>query len=77
MREKFIKYSSYVGDNIDQMSKGIVSVQFAFEGNCVGTKEVCFVLNLRLRVKTDRWYYRGPESYRGSRNTRPVPKRKR
>lgn len=41
MREKFIKYSSYVGDNIDQMSKGMVSVQFSFEGNRVGTKEVC------------------------------------
>lgn len=77
VQEKFIRYSSYVGDNIDQMSKGMVSVQFSFEGNCVGTKEVCFVLNLRLRVKTDRWYYRGPESYQGSRNTRPVPKRKR
>lgn len=77
VQEKFIKYSSYVGDNIDQMSKRMMSVKFAFEGNCVGTKEVLFVLNPRLRVKTDRWYYRGPESYRGSRNTRSVPKRKR
>lgn len=77
MQEKSIKYSSYVADNIDQMPKGMVSVQFGFEGNCVGTKEVCFVLNLRLRVKTDRWYYQGPEPYRGSRNTRPVPERKR